>query len=67
MVCSHSAGEIENAGARSLLASAEAEAAALRVRVEAMEAEATARAKSCLWWTAAAGLLGALAGSRVSK
>ena len=62
-----SAGEKESAGPGSpqaRLAKVEAEATALRARIAAQEAEATERAKSCLWWTVGAGVVGALVGSK---
>ncbi len=63
-----SAGESESAGPgspKARLVQLETEAAALRARIAAQEAEADARAKSCIWWTAGAGLIGALVGSKV--
>lgn len=46
-------------------AEAEAEATRLRGKVSAMEKDAEARAGSCLWWTLAAGLVGAAAGAKL--
>ena len=60
------AGQLAEGAPAALAAEAEAEATRLRGKVSTMEEEADARAKSCLWWTLAAGILGVAAGEALS-